>query len=85
MLERPWKINNAQKFQELTKIGTLVRIYRANVKQELKEHDVGEGEVQGRNYCPGGKELVKGGFLPGHTQKCPLGSGTDGLERELNG
>lgn len=36
-------------------------------------------------FNPGGKELVKVGFLPGHTQKCPLGSGTDGLERELNG
>ena len=48
MLERPWKDQhteisrkiNAQKFQELTKVGALVRIYRANVKQELKEQRV---------------------------------------------
>ena len=81
------KISNAQKFQELTKVGTLVGIYWVNVKQELKEHSGAEGMggVQGMNYCPGGKESIKVGFLPGHTRKCPLGSGTDGPEREFHG
>lgn len=71
MLERPWKDQhteisrkiNAQKFQELTKVGALVRIYRANVKQELKERGRGRGESKEGITVPVARSQSRLGFF----------------------